>query len=307
MKNVLISFVGVNDSNKENDGAILTVFKDKEQKYDEVYLLWNPSGFVNFYEIAQYIKSEIIKRKLCKEVKLFSFECEDVTDHNEIYPNLLTFCKSIFTKNKNFTAAIASGTPSMQACWILMAESGDFPLRIIRSNDPKYGKPFVSQVKLGTSLPKILRLEKENNQLKKNLLNDVTVNIKKAELKIGKKSINLSPVEFSYYRYFLERANDESEYLRIDVDIVPPELYNSIIKFHRESYPQADSNRLLSEKNKTIKSSTFRSNVTKLNSKIKSLLESNASVNFYLVESEGERFRKSYGINLPKEKIKIVK
>ena len=91
------------------------------------------------------------------------------------------------------------------------------------------------------------------------------------------------------------------------MDIVPKELYDSIIMYHRESYPQADSNRLLSEKNKTITSSTFRSNITKLNAKIKSSLERNASVNFYLVESEGVRFKKSYGINLPKEKIKIVK
>lgn len=307
MRNVLISFIGTNDNNREKDGAVLTVFKDKNSKYDEVHLLCNNSEFIDFIGIANYVRAEIIKRKYCKKVSIHIFECDDVTDHNEIYPKLLKFCKYIFSDASNYTAAIASGTPSMQACWILMAESGDFPLRLIRSDDPKFGKAVVREVKLGTALPRIIRLEKENKQLKTSLLKVVNLNIKKAELKIGNEIVDLSPVEFAYYRFFLERASKEMEFLRIDIDFVPKEFFDSINKFHRDSFPQADANRMLTEKNKTITSSNFRANVSKLNSKIKSILNAKADSYFYHIESTGKRFNMCYGLSLPKKKIKIIK
>ena len=191
-----------------------------------------------------------------------------------------------------------------------MAESGDFPLKLIRSDEAKFGKPIVRDVKLGASLPRILRLKEENEELKrerKYLLTPVVLNISKASIQIGKQELDLSPVEFSYYRYFLERAFNEREYLRIDVDTVPDEFYKTILSFHRESFPQADSNRIFPEKNKYITSATFRANVSKLNSKIKEMFSRKPICLNYLIESEGKRFRKAYGINLPKEIVKIIK
>lgn len=308
MKEVLLSFVGTNDFNKEKDGAVLTVFR--KRKFNEVHLLWNPSPFVNYFEVAKHVKLEIENRKYCRKVIIHPFNCEDVTDHNEIYPKLLEFCNTLSVKENKFTAAIASGTPSMQACWILIAESGDFPLKLIRSDEAKFGKPIVRDVKLGASLPRILRLREENEELKKErkyLLQTVTLNITKAKIFIGKEELNLSPIEFSYYRYFAERAKNENEYLRIDIDTVPEEFYRAILKYHRDSFPQADSNRILSERNKDISSATFRANISKLNKKIKSMFDNVATSNYYIIESEGGRYRKSYGISLPKEKIRIIK
>lgn len=306
MKEVLLTFVGTNDSYTDKDGAVLTVFR--KRKFDEVHLLWNPSPYMKYFQVAKNVKSEIEKRKHCKNVIVHSFECEDVTDHNEIYPKLLNFCNSINSKSSQFTAAIASGTPSMQACWILLAESGDFPLKLIRSDEAKFGKSIVRDVKLGASLPRILRLKEENEELKtenRNLLHPVRLNILKASIMIGKEEICLSPTEFSYYRYFIERAYKEKEYLRIDIDTVPEEFYKSVIAFHRESFPQADSNRIFSEKNKQISTPTFRANVAKLNKKIFLKLNDNSVSKYFIIEPSGKRFRKSYGVNLPKEKINI--
>ena len=307
MKKVLLTFVGTNDSYADKDGAVLTVFK--KRKFYEVHLLWNPSPFMNYFQVAKNLKSEIEKRKYCKNVIIHSFECEDVTDHNEIYPKLLNFCNSIKSMSSHYTAAIASGTPSMQACWILLAESGDFPLKLIRSDEAKFGKPIVRDVKLGASLPRIIRLKEENEKLKiekKKLLQPIKINIRNATIMIGKEELNLSPVEFSYYRYFIERALKEKEYLRIDIDTVPEEFYKSVIDFHRDSFPQADSNRIFSEKNKYISSPTFRSNVSKLNKKIVLTLNDNTFSKYYMIESTGKRFSKSYGVSLPKEKINIL-
>jgi len=307
MKEVLLTFVGTNDFNKNKDGAVLTVFK--KRKFDEVHLLWNPSSFLNYFEVAKYVKSEIDKRKFCRKVTVHSFDCEDVTDHNEIYPKLLTFCNNLTLKGNKYTAAIASGTPSMQACWILLAESGDFPLKLIRSDEAKFGKPIVRDVKLGASLPRILRLKEENEELKKErkkLLPPLSLFVSNAKVQIGKDELNLSPVEFSYYRYFIKRALNEMEYLRIDIDTVPEEFYNSVLKYHRDSFPQADSNRIGTEKNKYISSATFRANISKLNKKIELFFDREPIFMNYQVESKGMRFRKAYGINLPKDIIKII-
>jgi hypothetical protein len=109
MKQVLISFVGSNDEGKlmgKPDGAVLTLLS--KMKFDEIYLLWNPTKEgKNFFAIADYLKKEILIRKRSKKVNLYAFELDNVTDHNEIYPKLLDFCKSIEKNNTEYTAAIA--------------------------------------------------------------------------------------------------------------------------------------------------------------------------------------------------------
>lgn len=317
-KNVLISFVGTNDEGKRKekpDGAILTVLK--ERRFDEIHLLWNTTehGEIDFYEIARYVKSEIQKRKLCSIIKLHIFECENVTDHNEIYPKLLELCKSLKkNEHQKFTAAIASGTPTMQVCWILMAESGDFPMELVRSNEPKFGKPLVTQVEIGTGLPRILRLKEEVNALKKQkieLLPSIELSVKNPKLLIGQIQVYLSPIEFSYYRYYLERKKSDKELLRISGFEMPREFLEKIIQFHKESFPDADSNRITLErmitKKEWLTTSTFRGNVSKLNRKIRETLQNESINKYYEIYSDGKRFNKRYGIDLHEDKIIIQK
>lgn len=306
-RKIFISFIGTNDAGKLNgkpDGAILTALKALK-KADEVYLLWSPSD--TFKNISAYLKKEIIKRKLSHKVNSIPFDLDDVTDHNEIYPKLLDFCKVNLPVNPEIIAAIASGTPAMQVCWILMAESGDFRLKLIRSNEPKFGKPPVTEIKLGTGLPKIIRLESENKDLKK-LLPIVNLNIPKGELKIGSVPVKLSPVQFAYYRYFIERAKEEKEYERFgNTADTPKSFLKKIIEFHKESFPDAYMNIKVSEnileKGYGADIRTFRANISKLNNKIKTAM---VSYNYYIIETEGSRFRTCYGISLPPEKINII-
>jgi len=146
-KKILLSFVGTNDAGKligKNDGAILTALK--KQKFDEVILLWNEAnvGEVEYGKVVKYLKREINKRKYASKISDQEFNLSDVTDHNQIYLQLKEFTDTLL-KNKSYTytAAISSGTPAMQVCWILLAESGDFseanPLRLIKIKDPKFG------------------------------------------------------------------------------------------------------------------------------------------------------------------------
>lgn len=315
MKTSLISFVGTNDRGTDNkgeksEGAILTALR--ERKFNTLHLIYNPtkSGNNNFYDIAIHVRDTAVKKKYFNKSDIFlhSFECENVTDHNDIYPKLLKLCVSL-PKGIEYTAAIASGTPAMQVCWILMAESGDFKIKLIRSNEPRFGKPLVTEVKLDTSLPQIKRLKEEKKILLKDKLRFAPIlfiNRKQKEIKIGKEVLILSPVEYSYYSYFINRTLKGYEYLETDIATMPEEFYKDIINIHRKSFPQADSIRQASEIAKGISTSTFRSNISKLNKKIKSVLPDNFLNQYYQITSHGSRFYKKYGIELTKEKIRVI-
>lgn len=313
---VLLSFVGTNDQGKrigKGDGAILTVFK--RRSFDEVHLLWNPTSDkeVDFEDIAKYVRGEILRRGLCKHVILHRFDCRNVTDHNEIYPKVLSFCRSLGESPiKSYTAAIASGTPAMQVCWILMAESGDFPLELIRSNEPKFGKPYVTPVRLGTGLPRILSLEQENVQLRKEkeaLIPPLIIDVRQGRIFVGNTEIALSPILFAYYRYFAERAKRGDLFERISGINTPRPLLESVVAFHRESFPESDLFRDKLEKmlrnGQELDVRTFRANISKLNARVKASLPNPALHKLFMITTEGRRHALSYGLRLPPEKIMI--
>lgn len=301
---VLISFVGNNDFNEERSGAILTVAENIE--FGEIHLLWCRSKFTDYNMIGKYVKSEIERKELSEKVVLEEIEIEDPTNHNEIYPKLMKYLKSIHRKNRKFFAAISSGTPSMQACWILIAESNAFPIKLFRSDDPKWGVDVVRPVKLSTALPKIVILENENLQLKKLALKKLCIDRKIPEVKIGDKKLELSPIEFVYYTFFAERALEDKEYLKFGTYNVPAEFFDRILKMHEDMFESADIARDKLRKTGEISCSTFRTNVTRINKKIEKLLGKKVPFKYYLIESEGMKFAKRYGMNLPGELIEII-
>ncbi|MBK6877314.1 MAG: hypothetical protein IPG99_12900 [Ignavibacteria bacterium] len=193
----------------------------------------------------------------------------------------------------------------MQACWILIAESGAFPLKLVRSDDPKWGVPVVRKVKLSAALPRIEKIKKENIELKKSALEKLTIDKKIPEVRIGDKIIDLTPIEFAYYRFFAEKAKNDEEHLRFAGIDVPIEFYQKVLVYHRESYAESDGLRMSLEKSKTIPCSNFRANVTRLNSKLKEAVSHELYSKYYMIESEGKKHAKRYGINLPPESIKI--
>lgn len=293
----------MNDNNRERNGAILTVAT--EQRFKQVHLIWSKSRFYEFDEIGDYVRSQLEQRKLCEKVHITELKITDPTNHNEIYPKLLKFLNSVKKPGETYTAAISSGTPSMQACWILIAESAAFPLKLVRSDDPKFGVPVVRNVRLSAALPRIEKIRKENIELKRSALDRLEFNIKKPEVLIGNRILPLTPIEFAYYRFFAERALEGSEYLRFGIYETPKEFYENVLKFHGESFPFADGARQTLEKSKSISCSTFRSNVTRINKKIMTLVENPFYSNYYCIESEGQKFSKRYGISMPHELIKI--
>ncbi len=308
--NSLISFIGTTDGNllAEGKGPILSVAS--HEKYNTIYLIATSGSNIeyNFHNTASRLEEYLVAKQLCREVEILSLKLEDVTDHNEIYPKLLQLCRTKLVPNNNtITAAIASGTPAMQVCWILMAESGDFPLKLVRSNEPKYGKKIVTDVQLGTGLPRIMRLQEEVSTLKK-LLPKITLNIRKAQVLIGETVIPLSPIQLCYYRYFLEEAiRNQDAFVRFSGLFAREDFQKSLLKYFRESYPDGDDSSLSKDikNSKLIMMATFRGNINKLNNKIVDELPSNIPQEYYTVTTIGSRNAKTYGVAIDKKLIQI--
>lgn len=311
MKRILISFIGSKDkgnTEEKSKGAVRTVFE--KRKFDDCFLIITNKE----YElIGKNIKSILYKNKKCKSVRLISLEINNPTDHNEIYPKLLNFCNSLKpSKNKKFTAAIASGTPAMQVCWILMAESGDFPIELIRSNEPKFGGELVTSVKLGTGLPRIIRLQEEVKNLtkeKNELIPGLNLYIKKGLVVIDNKEINLSLMEFCYYRYFADRAIQDLGPELINGIETPRNIVDKVLQFHRQSFPYSESR---SDLERIFKSGGFYSinnfsyNKSNINKKIKTNLKGLPFTKYFIISDFGKRFNKEYGLIIPPDKIKII-
>ncbi len=320
MKKCLLSFIGTNDAGillGKTEGAIITALKN--ETFDEVKLLWNDSVVnenLSYADIMIHLKREIKKQKLCSKIDDEEFELTDVTDHNEIYKQLKAYSESLpKDKNIEYTAAISSGTPAMQVCWILLAESGDFseqfPLRLIKVKDPKFGKSKNIEVKLNTALPKIIGLKKEVGELKKNLIPLAEIETEKGELKIGETKINLSPVELCYYRYFADRVAHEEKPERFSGINVPLEFIKKIFAYHEETFPDLELNRAglkdYIKKGYDFPIQTFRGHISKINRKLKEGLNNETVFQYFKISYEGRRGAKFYGIKAPAEKLLFKK
>jgi len=319
-KRVLLSFVGSNDAGrmidlKNSEGAIITALQN--ESFDEVYLIWNHNNLNNppYSKIVKYLIAEITRRKLAKKVKDSLLDIKNVTDHNEIYLKLKSFTRTLKKDDRtSYTASVTSGTPSMQACWILLGESGEFseeyPLHLIQVKDPRFGKSKNIPIKLDTALPKIISLKGEVDKLKEDLIPKATINVLKATLTIGDTEVKLSPIEFCYYRYFAERVLEDLGDERFSGFTVSIDFMKKIFSYHEESFEFLDTNRIdlgkMIKKNEELGISTFRGNVSKANKKIKAALNNETLAQNFMISVEGGRGAKFYRIKANTEKLKIV-
>ncbi|MBZ0198640.1 MAG: hypothetical protein K8H86_02145 [Ignavibacteriaceae bacterium] len=317
LKNTLLSFIGNNDAGKlngKNDGPILTALGN--QKFDEVILLWNKTGRQEFdySKIANYLKDEIKKRKLAQKINISELPIKDVLDHNQIYTHLKQFTDNLIKNpDAEYSAAISSGTPAMQVCWILLSESGDFSetqkLNLFQVKHPKHGKSENIYVKINTTLPKIIRLKEEVEILKKDLIPLAVITVSRPGLKIGETEISLTPIELTYYKYFAERVIEGKGDEKFSGFNTSNAFLDRVIEIHEELFPDLDSNRIdlisIRRKNFGLSIYTFRGNVSKLNKKIRNTLQNDTISKTFEISSEGGRGAKFYGIKADSNKLKI--
>ncbi len=310
----LISFVGTTDGllASEGKGPIITAVRELKPTEVTLIVTEGDNDRNDYQAFAGIVKKAIIDVSASVKVRRVTMDLADPTDHNDIYPKLRSIVTTIAETSTELVGAISSGTPSMQVCWILLAESGEAPIKLIRTVDPQLSKRTVRDVSLGVGLPRIHALEQENSDLQSIAIPHVTVHVQRGVIIIGETILNLSPRMFTYYRYFLERSLKSASanaMLVVRGVYVGSDFASKIVAFHYESFPEKEDVDIHTMKTKDldIEASVFRSTISKLNKRITECIRDPRINRYFIVKAEGPKSARQYFLSLPPSKITISK
>ncbi len=311
----LISFLGTADGLLASDykGPILTAVTNLKPDSITLIVTENATSDADYVLMFRDVKKAIGFVAPEVTVKRVIMELQDPTDHNEIYPKLRKVLAGVTAAHSNVTAAISSGTPAMQVCWILLAESQEANIKLVRTTDPRHGKKTIHPVKLAVGLPRIQTLELENSHLVEVAIPSVVLNVAKGIVTIGDHIAMLSPRMFEYYRYFLEMkksaGGNTDTMLKVRGAFVGGDFSKKIVEYHEESFPQKEDeeiSKLKKHGNLDIESTVFRSTISKLNKRICEIMP-DSRISFYLtVQAVGPKSARQYFVRIPASKISIV-
>ena len=151
---ILLTFTGFHDpfslglvGEEEQPGPILSLLGIRA--FDRVYLLSTLATERNTVETEKAIKAS------CPDinVSIIDFPLDDPTDYYAIIQGLRERVFPVFQAfpKAEFAVSVASGTPQMHVCWVLLTGSGEFPARILHIRPPRFvtrDRPLVSEVAL---------------------------------------------------------------------------------------------------------------------------------------------------------------
>ncbi len=151
---VLLTFTGFQDpytmglvGQEEQPGPILSLVSARP--FDRVVLFSTPNTETN---------TSATRDVLCSsypgvDVEVRDVPLDDPTDYLTILKGLRTHLRSICdgTPEAEYFIAVASGTPQMHACWVLLAASGEVPAHLLHVRPPRFvskDRSLVSEVDL---------------------------------------------------------------------------------------------------------------------------------------------------------------
>lgn len=150
--NVLLTFTGFQDpyslglvGQEEQPGPILSLVSSRS--FDRVILFSTPNTQSNTSATKEALKES--HQKIEVEVRELAFD--DPTDYFSILKGLRAHLQPICddTTGTNFYVAVASGTPQMHACWVLLTASGELSAHLLYIRPPRFvskDRPLVSEV-----------------------------------------------------------------------------------------------------------------------------------------------------------------
>ena len=154
MKKHLFTFTGFHDpysigliGESEQPGPVLSLLS--EMPFDVVTLLSTPKMDKPTKDTEHAI-SKIFPNV---SVNVIDFKIEDPTNYLIILENLRECIPIIMESDEqmDYYISVASGTPQMHACWILLTASGEIPAHVLNVRPPKYvtkDKPRVCEIDL---------------------------------------------------------------------------------------------------------------------------------------------------------------
>lgn len=156
MMDVLMTFTGFHDpyfkglvDHEEQPGPILSLLSTRS--FDHIFLFDTPTT----RKITEETKDTISRLYPASVAHVIEINLSDPTSYQEIFRGLRGHLHKVieeFTPAR-FFVAVASGTPHMHACWVLLAASGEIPARILHVRPPQFvtrERPLVTEVDMSS-------------------------------------------------------------------------------------------------------------------------------------------------------------
>jgi len=151
---ILLTFTGFHDpyakslvGDDEVPGPILSLVLEK--RFDRIFLISTPNTEKRTTETLNSIN------KSCPhvDVELLDTPLDDPTDYLGILRSLRTHYSGIIQSfpDADYYVSVASGTPQMHACWLLLTASGEIPAQILHTRPPRFvtkDRPSISAIDL---------------------------------------------------------------------------------------------------------------------------------------------------------------
>ena len=135
---ILLTFTGFHDpyakglvGEEEQPGPIVSLLQARS--FDRVYLLSTPNTERNTAATAAALKERV-------ELREVAVSLQDPTDYGAILKHLRSITATVVEDfpGAEYFISVASGTPQMHACWVLLTTSGEFPARILHIRPPRF-------------------------------------------------------------------------------------------------------------------------------------------------------------------------
>ncbi|MBI4640400.1 MAG: sigma 54-interacting transcriptional regulator [Candidatus Tectomicrobia bacterium] len=151
---ILLTFTGFHDpyamglvGREEQAGPILSLASARS--FDRIILFSTPSTEENTLATRDALRSLYP----AIDIEVRDLPLDDPTGYIAILKGLRTHIRDICesTPNATYFIAVASGTPQMHACWVLLAASGEIPAHILNVRPPRFvskDRPLVSDIDL---------------------------------------------------------------------------------------------------------------------------------------------------------------
>ncbi|RLC08559.1 MAG: sigma-54-dependent Fis family transcriptional regulator [Deltaproteobacteria bacterium] len=151
---VLLTFTGFHDpyfkglvGQEEQPGPILSLLSARP--FDVIFLFSTPST----EQVTKETKKAIMDSHANTKVEILGVNLDDPTDYTAILKGLRQHIHVIqeTLDEAAFYIAVASGTPQMHACWVLLAAAGEIPARLLHVRPPHFvtkERPLVTEVDL---------------------------------------------------------------------------------------------------------------------------------------------------------------
>lgn len=151
---ILLTFTGFHDpystgliGDEQVAGPILSLIQ--ATRIDKVILFSTPNTKNNTQKTQQAI-SEIHPEIILETIDLPLYDPTDyIAILSGLRKNIVEICD--VEPDAELYVSVASGTPQMHACWLLLSASGELPARILHIRPPKFvtkDKPLVSEIDL---------------------------------------------------------------------------------------------------------------------------------------------------------------